>query len=458
MTTYLDNGVTKLMHGDVRETLAMLADQSIHAVCTSPPYWNLRDYSIGYNGIGLEPTPELYVEHLVEVFRAVRRALRDDGLCFVNLGDSYSSGGRSDYGHRLVSETSGVTNRSAGLIRPDSGLKPLDLVNMPHRVASALQADGWHWRSTIVWAKPAPMPESVNGTRWEPCRAKVKVGTHHSGGVRGNAAGDFHKSLHERSEAQYTPCPGCVKCKDNDGFVLRRGSWRPTTAHEYIFMFSKTARYFADAEAVREKAIDAGRIVKASGKNSKTALSPDSRNDRRTAVGFSEHDTEVTGRNPRTVWSMPSQPYAGAHFATFPEELPRRCILAATSEAGCCADCGAQWAPIVEGGFTDHDGQTASTYDETMTAGRLAKLRQAARAQGGEYQNTRKVLGHRPTCDCGALSVPATVLDPFSGSGTTNLVAQKLGRCSIGIDLSEAYLDLARRRLEAVTLPMRMEV
>lgn len=169
-------------------------------------------------------------------------------------------------------------------------------------------------------------------------------------------------------------------------------------------------------------------------------------------MSFEERKAYATsGRNVRSVWTIATQPYPEAHFATFPEELPRRCILAGTSAHGCCPECGAPWERIVEKGFTAHDGETASQYETGTTANRLAKLRQAARKNGGEYTNSAATTGWRPTCAHDATPIPCTVLDPFAGSGTTLAVALALGRSAIGIELNPEYVKLAERRLAGVT-------
>lgn len=241
-----------------------LADGSVQCVVTSPPYYGLRDY--GTSGqIGLEQTPGEYVAALVQVFRDVRRVLRADGVCWLNLGDSYANddkwGGQTigKHVHRLHGEPVGRIKRS-------TGLKPKDLIGIPWLVAFALQSDGWYLRSDVIWAKPNPMPESVTD--------------------------------------------------------------RPTKAHEYLFLLTKAARYFYDAHAVAEPAayqVDNSR--KKSG-----AYSLDSgRNDGGThrSGGFITGET----RNLRSVWNIATQPYSGAHFATMPPELARRCIKAG-SKAG----------------------------------------------------------------------------------------------------------------------------
>ena len=227
--------------------------------------WGLRDYG-NSNQLGLERTPEDYVASMVSVFREVRRVLKKDGVLWLNLGDSYAASGRSK-GNGGSGPSSGkqTTNKGAyfqselnGKI-PD-GLKPKDLVGIPWRAAFALQADGWYLRSDIIWAKPNPMPESITD--------------------------------------------------------------RCTKAHEYIFMLTKSSRYYYDAKAIMDPAVPC--VVDYTGNQKNNSVDPILQ-----ATRMKGRVVE-TGewKNKRTVWEIATQPYAGSHFATFPEEIPRLCILA----------------------------------------------------------------------------------------------------------------------------------
>lgn len=309
--------VVEILVGDCREVLKTRRDESVNCCVTSPPYFGLRDY--GHAGqIGLEETPEAYVAQLVEVFREVRRVLRDDGTLWLNLGDSYAvnSGCRKEPNEK----------RATVQVRPPriADVKPKDLIGIPWRVAFALQADGWYLRCDIIWSKPNPMPESVLD--------------------------------------------------------------RPTKSHEYIFLLSKQARYYYDAEAIREPATKAGtsghlKPGKCSCMNGHpTPKSDKQRGHSRRHAGFNERwdrmskEERCSGmRNKRSVWEVATTPYAESHFATFPPDLIKPCIL-----AGC---------PV-----------------------------------GG------------------------TVLDPFGGSGTTGQVALELGRNAVLIELNPEYAKLAERR------------
>jgi len=390
-----------------------LGDGTVQCVVTSPPYWGLRKYAgaqevvwlDGWRGAySLEPTVEMYVAHTVEVLREVRRVLRDDGVCFWNVGDSYAASNRGSGGHS-AKQDSNRGSWTPGNHRNElsDGLKPKDLCLIPQRVMLAAQGDGWWVRSVIIWAKPNPMPESVTD--------------------------------------------------------------RPSNAYEQILMLTKAARYFWDAQAVKEAHSSIGRVLGGNHRSLKIATHkrlPDGaapfHSDRTGSdgVGF-----PAGGRNLRNVWTFPKQPYSGAHFATFPEELPRRCILAATSAKGACRACGAPWARVVRKlSESPHDGQTASGYEKDSNAKRIALLRQAARERGGEYVNETRTLGWRPTCECRGQhgkTAPCVVLDPFGGSGTTGRVAIELNRQAVLLDLAYAdghkagpYAELATKRATGV--------
>lgn len=240
--------------GDCRDGLRTFAAMGIKAqTCvTSPPYFGLRDY--GHDGqIGLEQTPEQYIAAMVDVFRCVRDVLADDGTLWLNIGDSYASGGRKTRDSDDKLEQRGMDVRPAD----PAGIKPKDLIGIPWMLAFALRADGWYLRQDIIWHKPSPMPESVRD--------------------------------------------------------------RCTKAHEYLFLLSKSERYYFDSEAMKEPADP---------KNHR-----DSRGIRRTAPGSTDHSGFKGGRhyetrNRRSVWTVATRPYKGAHFATFPPALIEPCVLA----------------------------------------------------------------------------------------------------------------------------------
>lgn len=280
MSSYYEDEHITLHHGDSIAVAASMPSLSVNSIITSPPYYGLRDY--GADGqLGAEATIDQYVGNLVTLFRELRRVLANDGTLWLNLGDSYARGfGGGSPGKKSASNAGSYQGRTPG--KKPAGLNGKDLIGIPWRVALALQADGWILRSDIVWDKTNAMPESVTD--------------------------------------------------------------RPTKAHEYVFLFAKSPKYYYDAHAVKDAGID--------GKP----------------------------RNKRTVWSIPTQPFPGAHFATFPPALVKPCVLASTKRGG-------------------------------------------------------------------------VVLDPFSGSGTTGMVAKGLGRKYVGIDLNDGYLKLSlETRLQNVAL------
>ena len=347
--------------------------------------------------IGLEPTFDEHLDNLVAVFREVRRVLRDDGTLWLNYGDAYTSGGRATY-------RSGASDNKGHRIqddmpRPDTppGLKPKDLMMMPARVAMALQADGWWLRSEIVWHKPNPMPESVTD--------------------------------------------------------------RPTSAHEKLFLLSKSARYFYDAEAVRVPGSPNTHARRKDGQRpARKGADP---NDNRPGTFVDKRTVQeqaAIGSNLRNVWTIPTHGYSDAHFATFPPALVEPCIKAGTSEKGCCAECGAPWVRMVESQRT-LDGEPkddlGSMYPPGSDTGRTNP------AQGvGHWRigTTRTTKGWRPSCNCygdqdgvwghsDPIPRPCTVLDPFGGSGTVALVADQLQRDAVLIEISPEYADMARNRI-----------
>jgi DNA modification methylase len=386
--------VDRCHYGDARQVLDTLPEASAHCVVTSPPYWLQRDYGVE-GQLGLEATPDEYVAKLVEVFREVRRVLRDDGTLWLNLGDSYGVANNRNSGAR---QTKPATNTSrddalafnSGTYRSLPGLKPKDLIGVPWRVAFALQADGWWLRSDIIWNKPNPMPESVTD--------------------------------------------------------------RPTRTHEHVFLLAKSARYFYDADAVREAGVY-------SGPPKPGHRAEDGYPGQIPRAGNLGRPAE-TGRNLRDVWTITTKPYAAAHFAVFPPEIPKRCIQAGTSERGACAECGAPWERVVERTTVRQLADQAGTWTERPGAagyGKAAGSSQRADARSGlsasnshnagTPQSPRiETTGWRPTCDHDAPAVPCVVLDPFLGSGATAMVAQDLGRRWLGCELNPEYAPLIDKR------------
>jgi DNA modification methylase len=376
----------RLIKGDTLTQLKKLPSESVQTCICSPPYWCLRDYGVA-GQLGLEPTPEAYVARMVEVFREVKRVLRDDGVMFLNIGDSYAGGGKGNYGTGISTHNGTVAKHCNGSdFAVPMGLKPKDLVGIPWRLAFALQANGWYLRSDIIWHKPNPMPESVRD--------------------------------------------------------------RPTKAHEYVFLLSKSARYFFDADAVREPQSTAPHAAGyASGKD--YAVGPMSRNGHSQREGNQSRIWGSTaGRNIRSVWTITPKPFRGAHFATFPPALVERCVKAGTSERGACPHCGKAWERV-----TQREQDTLRPRSRPVGNSRRISASDF-RAIGGPQQASQIVrvgtLGFRQSCTCPAAApVPCVVLDPFIGSGTVATVAKSLGRDCIGIDLNPKYLAMARARVKS---------
>lgn len=296
----------RILVGDCIEMMQTLPDQSVHTCITSPPYFGLRDY--GVNGqIGLEASPREFIDSLVAVFREVRRVLRDDGTLWVNLGDSYASGGRGGGGRYMAERGDGVwqgKGDATGWRSPPTGWKHKDLLGLPWRLAIALQDDGWCLRQDIIWHKPNPMPESI---------------------------------------------------KD-----------RCTKAHEYLFLLSKGPRYYFDKDAIREPAAassvkrwsqdlasQAGSSrqlaknngpMKAVGGSRRNSFARDTKYSNGQHGQTGQHRTDRADinydetRNKRSVWTVATASFKGAHFATFPPDLIRPCVLAGAPRGGLVLD------------------------------------------------------------------------------------------------------------------------
>jgi DNA modification methylase len=408
-----------LLSGDCRDVLPTLAANSVHTCVTSPPYYALRSYLDAshpdkHREIGSEATPDEYLATMVAVFREVKRVLRPDGTLFLNIGDSYASSppGNKTVGVGASSTLNGI-NGASGAYRATleaghatkrdtskiAGLKPKDLLMMPARLALALQADGWYVRSQMPWLKRSCMPESTTD--------------------------------------------------------------RPTSAIEYVYLLTKSARYFYDQDAVKRVSAEASfdRLAQnvaaqpgsvranGGGKTNGTmrAVGGSSRSFRNSDLFFDSLDDPhgaITDANGDMI-ALDVNPagFADAHFATFPAKLVEPLIRAGTSERGCCSACGAPWRRAVEREQRLHHTTTA---DGKTMLGPYAKQAHIRHGVFSEVTTT----GWAASCACGADAVPATVLDPFAGASTTLLVAQRLQRQAIGIELNPEYVTMGRRRIE----------
>lgn len=333
----------RIINGDCREVLRTLPDESVHCCVTSPPYFGLRDYGVA-GQMGLEPTPDEFVAGMVEVFREVRRVLRNDGTLWLNIGDSYaSSGGHSDKNCNDRRGARNIANRPEHehrefRARGGNGVKPKDLFGVPWMLAFALRADGWWLRSPIVWAKPNGMPGSQAD--------------------------------------------------------------RPTSSYEFVFLLSKSPTYWSDFDAIKTPPRESTLVrlaqdtqaqagshranggAKTNGAMKDVSAGGKQRGHSRRHAGFNERwdamsrdEQQAQPAMMRDVWFVPPEPNRWAHFAMMPSEIARRCILAGSPTGG-------------------------------------------------------------------------VVLDPFGGAGTTGLVADRLGREALLIELNPEYVDIARRRIE----------
>ena len=375
----------RIILGDCIKGMKTLPDGCIHTCITSPPYFGLRNYKGGNEEIGQEDTVEEFVNKMVEVFREVRRILRDDGTLWLNLGDSYMSAKNCAPPPQTVANGNprGMPTDFVPANRKEQkGLKQKDLIGIPWRVAFALQEDGWYLRQDIIWSKPNPMPESVED--------------------------------------------------------------RCTKSHEYIFLLSKKPHYYFDHEAIREPALTSPVKRDKAGEGYQADYPHGDRFSKGERVWGDPHGK----RNKRSVWTVTTKPFRGAHFATFPKDLIEPCVLAGTSKHGCCSKCGAPYVREVEIDRTFESGSGKS--------GNMPKGKNGERLQGGgETRDIRrgpvchtKTTGWKPSCECEADISPCVVFDPFTGSGTTAVVALTHGRNYTGTELNPEYVALAEQRIK----------
>jgi DNA modification methylase len=525
-----------ILIGDVRENLREIPDGVVDCCVTSPPYWGLRDYktepliwggrvgcehewsnvpprrkrkstdvkdpeskqatNVGTQhelpvtnfctncgawrgSLGLEPTPELYIEHMVEICREMRRTLKPWGVFWLNMGDSFNGSGGAGGDYNVGGLKEGQPKYPG---RRVSSLKPKDLCMIPHRLALALQAHGWWVRMDVVWQKLNPMPESVNGWRWARHQIPVVSATYRKrDGLNRKPSGP----ISDANECRWKDCPGCDVCTPNGGFVLRKGSWRPTRSHEYIFMLTKSGEYYGDCEAVREELKQSSlvRIMQPTfdkqhggPKDYGSTGTNVNRSARRTLENLKEkyskqivwderqrgwlaRDKSI-GRNRRSVWSFATQSFKGAHFATFPTTLPNICIRASTSAVGNCPKCGMPWTRVLVptpeykkllgGDWSNPNADESEGRGHFKKNGGAKSEQRPVKRDAPSITASYITLDYQPSCDCpnDLKPVPAIVLDPFVGSGTTAATAKGLGRDYIGIELNETYAkELAEPRI-----------
>lgn len=475
------NNYYEILQGDALDVLKKLPSESVHCVITSIPYWAMRVYDIApqwweiesahqnhyhdmevekadktkgafcscgawFGCLGLEPDLDLFVDHIVLIFKEVKRVLRHDGTLWLNIGDCYGQGGARANKQKLIDDrrraqekgyasgafagTSKGQDRAAATIGGE--IKAKDLCGQPWRVAFALRADGWHLRSDIIWMKRNALPESV---------------------------------------------------KD-----------RPSKQHEYIFLLSKSKKYYYDRFGIQEpiSAETGARYLRAVSGNHKYTQGAPGQGIQRGLDGARPNRTKdraaamsvPSKRNKRTVWDIPTNSFKGAHFAAFPLALPATCLLAGTSEKGCCVTCEAPFERVTRpsAAYASRLGKAYNHHMEDLTEGHKIKAASVTsdyltvgwRPTCGHYQayydsmplakNPRKrarqiaartrvnrlkrapLLGDYPTKPC-------VVLDPFMGAGTSALAALINGRDALGIELSEKYIEIAHKRILEAEMP-----
>ena len=411
MKSWYEDNQARLFHGDSLAVLQQLPSASVQCCVTSPPYWALRDYGVD-GQLGLETTPELFVESMVRLFAEVRRVLRNDGTLWLNIGDSYFQGkgvaGGLDPKNPLGRKRTQFPNQKAV-----AGLKGKDLVGIPWMLAFALRADGWYLRQDIIWHKRSPMPESVRD--------------------------------------------------------------RCTKSHEYIFLLSKSPKYFYDAIGSHEETTGNSH-ARGDGLNAKarSIIAGDHKNRPKQNDSFSAAVNGIVAtRNMRSVWPLASFPLKESHFAAYPPELVRRCLSAGISEKGCCSSCGKPWVRVTEkvreatrpgtnakqhfcsnwqSGKGSHNtlqhnglqGDHPKTWksDNFDSVGQRSEL--SPNRDPMRHVTATRTVGWKADCECEeSQAVPCRVLDPFHGAGTTWKVCERLGASYIGIDLNEEYLQLS---------------
>jgi DNA modification methylase len=375
----------RILLGDVREKLAELPDESVHCVVTSPPYFGLRDYGVA-GQIGLEPTPAEFVAVMVDVFREVRRVLRSDGVLWLNLGDSYAGGGTVGRNDAGRDIGGGGNKLGSGNPGPQGTRQP------------------------VFGLKP----KDLIGIPWRVAFALQADGWYLRQDIIWSKPNPMPESVTDR----------CTK------------------AHEYLFLLSKSARYHYDAEAISEEG---------------SGRTPGNRNYKYDGVPghetkqgiLAQADVPQLTRNRRSVWEVATQPFKEAHFATFPPDLIEPCIKAGCPKV-CCAKCG---APVVRETERVDQGFDGSRYGERAVAASGGAItggtaKSTLGSSNGKLVGKTETTGWLPSCTCDAGLARGTVLDPFGGAGTTGLVADRLQRDAILIELNPEYAGIAERRIQ----------
>jgi len=483
----------KILKGDCLETLKKVKTNTVNTCITSPPYWGLRDYNGEEKQLGMEDTPEEFVENLVNVFKEVKRVLRDDGTVWLNLGDSYagnssraSNNGRAGYG----TEREGVFNKSG------QGLKNKDLVGIPWRVAFALQTDGWYLRQDIIWHKPNPMPESVTdrctkaheyifllskSSKYYYDNEAIKEDLADSSVVRLSQQSLFEQEGSDRvplktngkMKAVYSKSHGKYATKENEaahrqGIHANRG--------ENLVEVRNNLPKQKDLVSFLKKTTNAKKLAENTDiplskiehwfRNDKSGFSYPTKEDwfkvrefiDDWSKDFNEIDTGLSSyelktdevlvsgkRNKRSVWTVTTKPFKGAHFATFPMDLIAPCVLAGCPEK-ICLDCGEPYVREVESVSVKRNElpKDDSRYRPKLYDGNYKDIN----GKGDAGYNQSKDLGFKKQCDCETNETKGgTVLDPFGGSSTTGIFASANNRNSIMCELNAEYIEIAKNRI-----------
>lgn len=429
------------------------ADKTFQTVVTSPPYYGLRNYHIPDDQpqIGLEPTLDEYIYRLADVFDEVWRVLRDNGTLWLNMGDSYAKAamrGKSPldgWGSNRQDQAWSDRHipRKFNTIQA-SGLKRKDLMGVPWRLALELQNRGWFLRCDIIWSKTNPMPESVKD---RPTRSHEYIFLMTKNGPNyywiHSKTGEMVFSPPEPDYRWIRETEFGTMTVDREipGMMTVDGEnpWMMDDEWERVNLWQGHSYYY-DHFAIREP-VTGGAHPHGSGHGTKVVepgLGIKNNSSFRESTHVETESDMWTSKNARSVWTMNTRAFPGAHFATFPPELPEQCIKAGTSEKGECPVCGAPWVRVLDVRKVDkHDPE-----NQTLGAGRGDWADRTKHAASREPM----MKGWEPTCTHDADPIPQKVLDPFSGTGTTAAIAQQLGRVGYGLDLSMKYIRMSHDR------------
>jgi len=479
--------LNQILCGDALETLKLLPDNLVHCVVTSPPYYGLRDYGTEKQ-IGLEETPELYISRLVEIFREVRRVLHSSGTLWLVLGDSYggSNCGFGDY--RGNKSSISIPQIYGSIPKPQAKAgKPKNLLMIPFRVAMALQEDGWWLRSILPYIKINPMPESVSDRPTSAIEyvfmlTKSPYYFYDAEAVRMPLAPSSPGRYTQKMEEQETLKPRPHLKQDLAGNPTYVGFNQRYKEKQKLIKMANT-KYGGDGKGLHAHT----GYFSAEGK---PLFNPEGRYFRNSDLFFlswqglftdEENDSLIFIMSPERFpmnWCPKCEDFIpkaqidvdnekrlihktcktrlASHFAVFPQKLVEPCVKASTSERGVCPACGEPWVRIVEKKWK-HQKQSEKMREQDVEGNPMN--RGGHHNDGLPYEGETRLMGWKQNCDCEPQApIPAIVLDPFIGSGTTAIVSKNLGRNFIGIDLSSDYCKMAQKRLSQIPDRLPLEV